>query len=118
VIGQRHVAGEVLLELLELCAIGKRAVPEQVSDFFESRLLDEIADLVAAVDESAGEAVNEADLALGGDDALEAGAGRGLGGGGSGGGSGGGLGHAGPRGIGLGDTCFADTRGEHADRGR
>ena len=44
---------------------------KQKRDLLEGRVLDQVADVIAAIDQPAGVAVDEADLALGGDDAFQ-----------------------------------------------
>ncbi len=56
----------------ELIGGRKAAVPEQVGGLLEGRLRDEVADVVAVVDQSALLPVDEADVRFQGDDVLEA----------------------------------------------
>jgi hypothetical protein len=57
---------------------GELAVPEEDANLLESKgieVLDKIADLIAPIDQATGDAVNEANLAGRGHDALKASAG-------------------------------------------
>ena len=60
-----------LAKLLELGGVGKLAVPEQIGGFFKAGVIDQVGDLIAAVDEPAGDAIDETDVAGNRDNALK-----------------------------------------------
>ena len=74
-VGDRPRRLELAVEPRELCARRQGAVEEQVARFLERRVLRQVVDVVAAIDELSGFAVDEADARLVEYDALESGAG-------------------------------------------
>src|SRR5690606_12430982 len=68
----RALGAELGVELVELLLVRKRAVPEEVGDLLERGVLREVLDVVAAVEELAGLAVDVRELGVEGGDAFEA----------------------------------------------
>lgn len=54
---------KLLAQLLQLGGVGKLPVPEQIGGFFKAGVVDQISDLITAVDQSPGGAVDETDVA-------------------------------------------------------
>ena len=71
-LGQLPEGAETSAQLVEVLGRREPPVPEQVGDLLERRVLGELPDVVAPVDEAALLAVDEADLRLEGDDVLQA----------------------------------------------
>jgi hypothetical protein len=61
---QHRVVGDVAFELAEFVGGRQLAVQQQVADFQEARLLGQLVDRIAAVQQNAGVAVDIGDLAL------------------------------------------------------
>ena len=61
---QHRVVGDVVLELGELVGRGQFAVQQQMADLKEGRLLGQLVDRIAAVQQNTGVAVDIGDLAL------------------------------------------------------
>ncbi len=70
--GTAAVFDELGVERVEFGLRGQFEVPEQVGDFLERRVVGEVVDVVADVDELAGGAVDVAQRGIEGHDAFEA----------------------------------------------
>ena len=73
--GQRPRGGQLRLQVAELGARRQPAMPEEVADFLEGRVLRQLVDVVAAVREHAAVAVEIADGRRGRDGIFEPGLG-------------------------------------------
>ncbi len=69
---QRRVTTERVVELVEFLRRRKFSFEEQVRDFFETTVLGQVVDRVAAIEQDAGDAVHKANGTVGGHHSLEA----------------------------------------------
>ena len=75
--GQFARGGQALLEFVQFLAVRQMIVVQQMDHFFEGHLAGEFVNVVAAINQFAGLALDIAQAGAGGDDAFKAFGGRG-----------------------------------------